>query len=108
MLVFMEQFDAFISSCEKEQLPLEVYEKIRASNAIHNALMTSIIEKGISDGSIRVDIKADEIGNTCVELLMSLAQKRLIKEHVRTIGSLPSVSTLEVYKKMLIKYLETA
>ncbi|MBC7960268.1 MAG: TetR/AcrR family transcriptional regulator, partial [Vallitaleaceae bacterium] len=43
MLVFMEQFDAYISSCEKEQVPLESYEKMITNN---NALITGIIEKG--------------------------------------------------------------
>ncbi len=105
MLVFMEQFDAFISNCDKEQLPLKAYEKIISSN---NTLLTSIIEKGIQDGSIRVDVKAEEIGNTCVELLMTLAQKSLIREHVLAKGNLTSLSSLDIYKKMLIKYLETA
>lgn len=106
MLLFMEQFDAFISSCEKEQLPLEAYEKIVTSN---NALLTGIIEKGIRDGSIRVDVKAEDIGRTCVDLLMTLAQKLLIREQVLpSKGTFIASTALDVYKEMLIKYLETA
>lgn len=106
MLIFMEQFDAYISSCEKEQLPLESYEKMITSN---NVVLTKAIEKGMQDGSIRIDVKAEEIGNTCVELLLTLSQKLMIREQVLdSKGSSVSATALSVYKEMLIKYLRTA
>lgn len=106
MLIFMEQFGAYMSSCEKEQLPIEAYEKIITSN---NKLLTGVIRKGILDGSIRLDVKAEEVGNTCVELLMSLAQKQVLREQIlQSKGQIEGSTALEVYKEMLIKYLRTA
>lgn len=106
MLMFMEQLDSFVLSCEKGCLTEDVYDKIVNKN---NEFLIKLIEKGIKDGSIRMDIKAKEIGNTCVELLMSLGQKLIIRNKLlKSKTQIDTFSTISLYKEILIKYLSSA
>lgn len=105
MLVFMDQLDTFVMSW-KDQYPMDEYSKIVNYNI---PLLTSIIEKGKLDGTIRKDIRSEEAGNTCLDLFIALAQKLVLREQVLKLRDPIKVSTaLDVYKEMIIKYLETA
>lgn len=105
MLIFMDQLDAFIMSW-KDQYPMDEYSKMIAYNI---PLLTGIIEKGKQDGTIRKDIHAQEAGGTCLDLFMALAQKLILREQVlKSNGKINVLTALNVYKEMIIKYLETA
>jgi AcrR family transcriptional regulator len=106
MLLFMDQLDAFMMNSENAAYPIEAYKKMMASNI---ARLIQVIEKGKEDGTIRQDIHSEEASNTCVDLFVTLAQKLILREQVFNV-KIPqgACSTLEVYKEMIIKYLETA
>ena len=106
MLLFMDQLDAFMISCENAEYPIEAYKKVMASNIQR---LIRVIETGKQDGTIRQDIQSEEAGNTCVDLFIALAQKLVLREQVYNVKiSYGSSSALEIYKQMIIKYLETA
>lgn len=106
MLLFMDQLDAFMISNENAQYPMAAYKKMMASNI---ARLIQVIEKGKQDGTIRKDIQSEEAGYTCVDLFVTLAQKLVLREQVFNLKiHQGAYSALEVYKEMIIKYLETA
>lgn len=104
MMVFMEQLDAFLMSVEKDSSQLNLFNTIKYKNI---PVITSAIEKGKQDGSIRPDIDTKEVGMTCIEIIMALLQKCMIKEYLGN-GDESYRIVLEIYKDMLIKYLQVA
>lgn len=106
MLLFMEQLDTFLISCENAKYPLEAYKKMMESGI---QKLIRVIEKGKQDGTIRQDVQAEVAGITCVDLFIALAQKLILREQVLNVKAFQgSASALEIYKEMMIKYLETA
>lgn len=106
MLLFMDQLDAYMISCENSNYPMEVYKEMMASNI---SRLSRVIEKGKQDGTIRQDIQSEEAGNTCVDLFIALAQKLVIKEQLFNVkATTGTYIALEVYKEMIIRYLQAA
>lgn len=104
MLVFMEQFDNYIISHEVTEL--EEYNQVAIKDIPQ---FEYIIAKGMIDGSIREDIKSKEAIMTFIYLVMTLAQKMMIRSVLtRKNVSFDSERELEVYKEMVLKYLASA